>query len=46
MDAGGSAPPIIYKTTEGEQISIVSGSMGYIGFKKNHPTTIYTFKLN
>ena len=42
MDAGGSVPPIIYKTTEGEQISIVSGSMGYIGFKKI-TNKIYTF---
>ncbi len=46
MEAGGSAPPIIYKTSSGEQISVISGSMSYQGYQQNQPTKIYTFKLN
>ena len=46
MNAGGSSPPLIYKTSNGEQITVLSGSMNYNGYKKNYPTTIYTFKLN
>lgn len=46
MKSGGSAPPIIYQNKENEQITIISGGMGYSNFNKNMSTSIYTFSLN
>tara|TARA_B100002052_G_scaffold298686_1_gene333005 strand:- start:1089 stop:3209 length:2121 start_codon:yes stop_codon:yes gene_type:complete len=46
METAGSSPPIIYRTSQGQQISIIAGSMNYNGYNKNYPTSIYTFKLN
>lgn len=46
MKSGGSAPPIIYQNKENEQITIISGGMGYSNFNQNMSTSIYTFSLN
>ena len=46
MEAAGSSPPIIYKDTDGEKITVITGTMNYTGFGGNSPTQIYTFSIN
>ena len=46
MKSGGTAPPMIYKNQGSEQITVISGGMGYTDFNQRMGTSIYTFSLD